>query len=67
MMLSSSATRYWHHMMAKVAGEFQSEKLCFVIANEVLSAVFGVKMLQLGIYASGLHKFSMEEEALSRH
>jgi len=64
------ATKYWHHMIAKVASEFQSEKLRFVIADEQLfradMAEFGFtdwgEDVAIGIYAGGPHKFRMEEE-----
>lgn len=68
-----SATRYWHRMMAKVASEFQSEKLRFVIADEEVfradMADFGFtdwgEDVAVGIYSGGPHKFRMEEEEVS--
>lgn len=69
----SSATRYWHHIIAKVASEFQSEKLRFAIADEELfradMAEFGFsdwgEDVAIGIYAGGPHKFRMEEEEVT--
>lgn len=57
-------------MIAKVASEFQSEKLRFVIADENMfradMAEFGFtdwgEDVAVGIYAAGPHKFRMEEE-----
>ena len=57
-------------MIAKVASEFQSEKLRFVIADEDVfradMAEFGLtdwgEDVAVGIYAGGPHKFRMNEE-----
>ena len=57
-------------MIAKVASEFQSEKLRFVIADEEVfrsdMAEFGFtdwgEDVAIGIYAGGPHKFRMEDE-----
>ena len=57
-------------MIAKVASEFQSEKLRFVIADEDVfradMAEFGFtdwgEDVAVGIYAGGPHKFRMNEE-----
>ena len=68
--LLTLATKYWHHMIAKVASEFQSEKLRFAIADEQLFRTdmgeFGFtdwgEDVAIGIYDGGPHKFRMEEE-----
>jgi len=67
---SPIATRYWHHIIAKVASEFQEESLRFVVADEEIFhndlAEFGFQDwgedVAVGIYAGGPHKYRLEEE-----
>ena len=64
------ATRYWHHMIAKVASEFQEGSLHFVVADEEIFrndlVEFGFQDwgedVAVGIYAGGPHKYRMVEE-----